>query len=321
MTTATANKWIRVTKHNLCPVCGKPDWCLISQDGEAAICARIESDKPAGKKGAGWIHKLDTMKSLPLPKPRPDAKQIPKAAPDVLDRAYHALLVELSLSDTHRTNLQRRGLTDDEILRLEYKSFPVNGRRGVVQSLKAKGFKLIGVPGFWLGFEEVRLSGPAGILIPVRDTKRRIIGLQIRCDNTENGSRYRWLSSRGYFAGCSPGAPVHVAGPVSTKSEMWITEGPIKADIAALRLERVVLAVPGVGNWPGIIPIVRELAPARAIVAFDMDKLSYPVVNLHKNALIACLIKRRIRTFEADWNAEFKGLDDLLATGGQLCQR
>ena len=50
MTTATATKWIRVTKRNPCPVCGKPDWCLISEDGKAAICARIESDRPAGSK-------------------------------------------------------------------------------------------------------------------------------------------------------------------------------------------------------------------------------------------------------------------------------
>ena len=41
MSKATAYKWIRVAKHNPCPIYGKQDWCLISQDGEAAICARI----------------------------------------------------------------------------------------------------------------------------------------------------------------------------------------------------------------------------------------------------------------------------------------
>jgi hypothetical protein len=92
MTTATARKWIRVNKCNPCPICGKLDWCLISQNGKAAVCARIESDKPAGNKGAGWLHKLDTTKTLPPHNPRPDAKQTPKATPDALDRAYRALL-------------------------------------------------------------------------------------------------------------------------------------------------------------------------------------------------------------------------------------
>ena len=145
--------------------------------------------------------------------------------------------------------------------------------------------------------------------------------MQIRCDTTENGGRYRWLSSRGYFAGCSPGAPVHVAGPVSTSREIWITEGPLKADIVALKLGRVVLAVPGVGNWPGVIPVIREFTPARAIVAFDMDKLTNHAVQLHRDALTTYLIKSGMRTFEADWDQECKGLDDLLAIGDQPCRK
>ena len=321
MTTATVGKWIRVTRRNRCPVCGKPDWCLISQDGKAAICARIESGKPVGNKGAGWLHTLDNSNTLPPLKPKHLVRESPKAALDVLNTAYRALLTELPLSETHRANLQHRGLTGYEIHALGYKSYSVNGRQAVVQRLTAQGIKLTGVPGFWLDSNEIKLSGPAGIAIPVRDTRGRIVGLQIRCDSTENGSRYKWLSSRGCFAGCSPGTPVHVAGPVSTNGEVWITEGPLKADIVALRLGRVVLAVPGVGNWPGVIPIVRDLTPARVIVAFDMDKLTNHAVQLHRDALMTYLIKRGVRAFEAEWNQEYKGLDDLLATGDQPCRK
>ncbi len=316
MTTLTASKWVRVNRHNGCPVCGKPDWCLISEDGKAAICARIESDTKAGE--AGWLHKLDTAMPLPLPKPRPDVKQTPKASPDALDTAYRALLGVLRLSETHRQNLQRRRLTDAEIDSLGYRTLSANGRRELVNRLQAMGVRLAGVPGFYLEAGQWRLAGPAGIAIPVRDTRGRIIGLQIRCDKAEGG-RYKWVSSRGFNAGCSPGASVHVAGTVSVNGEVWITEGPLKADIAALKLGRLVLAVAGVGNWPGLIPIVWELKPKRAIIAFDMDKATNAVVKLHSDALMACLIRRGFRTFEADWDAHFKGLDDLL-TGGQLCQ-
>lgn len=149
----------------------------------------------------------------------------------------------------------------------------------------------------------------------MRDIKGRIVGFQIRCDHIEGG-KYRWLSSRGFNAGCSPGAPVHVAGRASINSDVWITEGPLKADIAALKLGCVVLAVAGVGNWPDVIPIIRELKPQRAIIAFDTDKSSNPAVKLHCETLMASLIKCNIHTFEADWNQEYKGLDDIL-TGDQ----
>ena len=315
MTTVVALKWLRVNQRNPCPVCGKPDWCLLSQDGEVVICARIESDRPAGNKGAGWIHRLDTARPLPPSTSRLEVKQTPKAAPDVLDKVYGALLAEIQLSETHRANLQRRGLTDARIDGLAYRTLPIYGRYDIVNRLQTKGVKLAGVPGFYPEAGGWRLAGPAGISIPVKDTGSRIVGIQIRCDHTEGG-KYKWLSSRGFNAGCSPGAPIHVAGPVSTNSDVWITEGPLKADIAALKLGRVVLAVAGVGNWPGVIPIIRELRPERVIISFDMDKNQNAAVRIHLDTLTACLIKRGIRTFEADWNNHFKGLDDIL-TGGQ----
>ena len=51
---------LRVNKECRCPVCGKPDWCLIAEDESAAICARIEqgSFKRAGE--AGYLHLLRT---------------------------------------------------------------------------------------------------------------------------------------------------------------------------------------------------------------------------------------------------------------------
>jgi len=310
---------VRVSRRNRCPICGKPDWCLLSPDGKAAICARVENNKPVGIKGAGWLHMLDSGPLLPPLKFIPVAKQVPKAVPDVLDKAYRALLSELSLSETHRENLRHRGLADTEVENLRYKTLPAYGRRELVTRLQARGIKLARVPGFYLEAGWWQLAGPAGIVIPVRDIKRRVAGIQIRCDKAEHG-KYKWLSSRKFNVGCSPGAPIHVSGPVSACREVWITEGPIKADIAALRLGHTVLAVAGVGNWPGVIPIIRELKPERAVIAFDMDKATNPAVKLHSEALTACLIKRGIRTFEADWDTHFKGLDDLL-TGDEPCRR
>lgn len=48
--------WKRVTAENCCPICGKPDWCLISQDGSKALCQRKQSVERWGN--AGWLHNL-----------------------------------------------------------------------------------------------------------------------------------------------------------------------------------------------------------------------------------------------------------------------
>ncbi len=50
------NGWRRVSRALPCPVCQKRDWCLLSADGNAVICARTESPKRCGE--AGWLHRL-----------------------------------------------------------------------------------------------------------------------------------------------------------------------------------------------------------------------------------------------------------------------
>lgn len=43
----------RVSRTAPCPICGRADWCLISPDGSAAICPRVEqgSVKECGDAG------------------------------------------------------------------------------------------------------------------------------------------------------------------------------------------------------------------------------------------------------------------------------
>ena len=55
--------WIRVRRDTRCPICGRADWCLISPDEDACICARIESDKRCGD--AGWLHRISERVYLP----------------------------------------------------------------------------------------------------------------------------------------------------------------------------------------------------------------------------------------------------------------
>lgn len=48
----------RVTKKRRCPICGKPDYCLIAPDGGAAICGRVEEGSVKRCGEAGWLHIL-----------------------------------------------------------------------------------------------------------------------------------------------------------------------------------------------------------------------------------------------------------------------
>src|SRR4030042_3642665 len=90
--------FLRVNRHNPCPVCGKPDWCMISPDGKAVICARGESPRAAGS--AGWLHQIEH--GVPPPAPVPPPPNIQKAAPNTLHQVYSALLNLLTLSAGHR---------------------------------------------------------------------------------------------------------------------------------------------------------------------------------------------------------------------------
>lgn len=71
------SKWVRVSKTEPCPICGKPDYCTRAVDGTAIRCMRVESPKPAEDRngGIGWIHCLEN----PLP-PLPSQKDIVKKA-------------------------------------------------------------------------------------------------------------------------------------------------------------------------------------------------------------------------------------------------
>ena len=311
MATTTKTKWFKVSKNRHCPICDKPDWCLIAEDNTVAICARIESDIDAGSNGAGWIHRLES--THPTFKPieyHDDVITFPLASISRRDLAYNCLLSELTLSGSHRDNLHSRGLSDLDILDLGYKTLFHDGRDTLVQRLSIP-LKLAGVPGFYSDSGNVKLSGAPGILIPVRDIEYQIQALQIRCDNTDGG-KYKWISSAGKHLGCSSGSPIHVSHPqYFANNEVWITEGALKSDIAAIKMQKCILAVAGVGNWHGIIPIILELKPSKIIVAFDMDKRTNEVVQRHCSDMVQALVNITNNVYEAEWDSQYKGLDDI----------
>jgi hypothetical protein len=77
-----SSNWIRVTREKPCPVCGKPDWCLLSADAGAAICARVESPKKCNQ--AGWLHRLTERSDY---RPRTVVLRTRECIPDLTEQA------------------------------------------------------------------------------------------------------------------------------------------------------------------------------------------------------------------------------------------
>ena len=311
--------WIEVDKYNPCPICGKPDWCGRTADGELAVCMRTENERPL--ENGGWLYLLtdNYTPSQPIT-PTPPEQRV---KPAVLDEVYNAMLKYLSLSSKHRQELTspKRGMTIEQIRHRKYKSLTAD--RMFVDNL-VQVCKLEGVPGFYLNGRWT-LAGTNGLLIPVRDVYGRIVGFQVKPDDKEMSSprgigkdsiqrgKYLWLSSRGKSGGTGSGSPSHLAIPMELKGDrLWITEGPLKADIACELLNEHVIGVPGVSAWRKCIYMLDKLKPSVAVLAYDMDIYCNEHVKVQCRYLSAAIAAKGYEVSVGLWDKEYKGIDDVL---------
>ncbi|MDP9471720.1 MAG: DUF3854 domain-containing protein [Chloroflexota bacterium] len=329
----THGAFTRHSRREPCPVCGKPDWCRSFADGWTE-CMRVEGGKPT--RNGGWLHwtgdgappgedwrdhlgaDRPRLRVAPAPLP-PD----PKAEPDVRDLVYRRLIALCGLSEVHHAALRGRGMTEAQITGRAYATLPATGRKALAEQLLAEfgAATMERIPGFYyrrdnMGRRYPMLAGTAGLLVPVRDDEGRIAAFQIRRDTVIEGTpRYLWFSSKDKDGGTGSGAPVHVARPLGGAGSVRavvITEGPLKADIAADVLGCVVLAAPGVNNWSGVLAILAGLGATEAIIAYDRDAETKPHVMRARDALAGGLAAARYAPQIATWDDAYKGLDDAL---------
>jgi len=245
------------------------------------------------------------------PQPEPEC---PLMDVDSRHATYSALLSKLKLAADHRENLLNRGLTEDDITRLGYKTTPVVGMTVIASQLQSEGLYLAGVPGFyrnekgaWTFVHEKR-----GILIPVRDRFGRIQGLQIRRDNVIR-RKFRWVSSAEMPDGCHAEGWTHLAGPV--RPMLVLTEGPMKADVIHALTGLTVLAVPGVNALTQLetaLDDLRNEGLTEIKTAFDMDFLTNQHVQNGYNSLLALLGDMGFQFGAYLWDPRYKGLDDFI---------
>lgn len=335
-----ANGFKNVTRQNPCPICGKTDWCSISEDGTWCCCRRVDTGEGRHKVDAAgadfWLYRLDgrpfqhtdtvteTQESVLTGDRQPE-----RADPDTLHKVYTVLLDNLTLRTNHRDNLHKRGLNDDEIAFRGYKSLFKNRSQIAKKIVNQFGPEVCAkVPGlfkkgnskgeFWT------VSGPNGIVIPVRDSRHRIIALKVRADEPVGGNKYLYVTSRkrsdAVWDGPGPGTPVHIAlsGQGVTSDVIRLTEGELKADVATALNCVLTISIPGVSVWRPVLPVINELGAKTVRLAFDADA--------RKNRHVARALKKTAEALKAEgfnveletWPAEKgKGIDDLLAAGHQ----
>jgi hypothetical protein len=321
-------RWRRVTRSHPCPACGKPEWCSLSADGTLAACRRVEAGCWRSKMDrAGtpvYLHRL-AGNPVPLapPLPPPSGPAPDRANPDLLHRAYFALLAALPLSAVHREGLHRRGLTDAEIDRRGYRSLPVQGRARLARDLRERfGDAVLRVPGNIIreqsGRRYLTISGAAGLLVPVRDLAGRMVALLIRRDDSGNGPRYSYLSSTRY-GGPGSGAPVHVPLGVTGPCQcVRVTEGVLKADIAHALTRLPTIGLPGVGHSRTALPLLRELGARTVRIAVDADA-AYKATVARALAVLTEALTLDCYAVELErWPAPLKGIDDALAAGATV---
>lgn len=323
--------WIEVSKDKPCHICGKPDWCSITEDGGSTVCRRNSGGEERIDKSGGvyWYYRPKDIPYKPNYDNIPESKESKRADDNTLDRIYSSFLSKLCLSSKHKDDLITRGLSEELITKNVYRTLPLQGRAEITKELVDEfGDDVFDTPGFYIKEEKGNkwptFAGSPGLLIPVRDTEGKVLGLKIRLDEVIDEKKYTWLSSRKRDDGRNGTGQINLIH--FTNNVNWdkieglvrITEGPLKADIATCLDNIPTIAIPGVSNYQSGVYALHKLGVNEGIVAIDMDYEDNEQVARSLLGLLLSLQKEGIVTSMQHWPKEQgKGIDDFLLTVGK----
>ena len=204
------------------------------------------------------------------------------------DRLYHNLLNQLSLHPEDKADLQRRGMTNEQIETADFKSVEQWQKLELEVNNRLPGVSLDGLS----------LNTQPGYLCPIRNIDRLIVGCQVRKRSADSGNRYTWLSSKTEkrLDGPSPHLPngelplaVHQPSAVKIAS-IGMTEGTgPKPFITSQRLGQVVIGAAG-GQFASSPQTLRE----------TLEKLDAKIIDFYPDAG-AVANSNVIRQYRATW--------------------
>jgi hypothetical protein len=179
--------WQRVSHQKHCPVCKKPDWCMIRKDGAAAICARVYDGCKKDLGEAGYLHVFGNQSTPWFDRPRGVRQQRtePKAIIPVDWLSVQTDLRSRALPILVKAHAEQLGVTPESLHALE-----------------------------------IGLTTKGAWTFPMRSTDATIIGIRIR---TEQGRKWAWPGSRnGLFFATTFNAE---CGDI-TDAPLLVCEGP-----------------------------------------------------------------------------------------------
>lgn len=256
-------------------------------------------------------------------------KLSPIANPDMVDKTYRAFLELLPLSKEHLKDLRKRGLSDEDIKVVGFRSVPQIGTTVIAHQLVNAGHVIKGVPGFYEtnGQPKMNCNG-SGYFIPYRDSENRIIALQIRKDVKITDAmseedvlkvkkrRYRWFTSSGEESGCSASnVPFYGIPDKERKDVAYCTEGGLKASVAQSLSSGWFVAIPGIScfeAWKTLLEYLKSQNVTTIVDVFDTDRISNPIVANNIKKLHTIALEHGYEMKEWNWDAKYKGVDDFL---------
>ena len=227
-------------------------------------------------------------------------------------------LPEFKITEKHYENLRNRGFRDELIQAFGYKSMPLctkTNQTGIPKKLEDMGFELLGIPGFYKeGGKTKIVLDHSGFVIPVRNGNGKIVQAQIRRDSGD--PKYVYLSSRYKENGTRTLIRVHTSGNLKSRpKKVYLTEGPLKADISSTLLGVPFLALQGVNSQahlPVALETLKNIGVETIVEAFDMDKYTNPNVQKAVGKISEMIKSYGFTLKHATWDATFKGIDDML---------
>lgn len=190
----------------------------------------------------------------------------------------------------------------------------------IAEDLLRQGLSLKGVPGFYrITQDRWAVRYDKGMMIPTISYEGNIVGIQTRRDTPmKNGLRYLTLSSKGLPDGVTAKIArthvIHSRETISERTQVYVTEGPLKADIILWYLTRqknadvAIVALQGVKNTkelPAIAAKLRHDGVHVVYSAFDMDKCGNVSVAEADQAMRKLFQEEMISVYTMVWDPEY----------------